>query len=286
MKKLKLMALGLLSVGMFTITSCADDDEGTDTFAEPNLTITASSGSNIADANGDIEINVGEPLKFMINGASVAGADLKSAGLTISGKNVVNPIPVTQKGYNFSSGDASLKNADEQTYQDEIEFVGGLLVEEGVTSFTFKVTDDNNKTKTVSIRVTTSGATTPLGSPQTFQWERKGGAAGTGLAQFGLKWTSNANGSAIVKTDAATRFVQLSVNDYASITTKEDLGATVEASAVITEYTGVSTAASGTYNDVLGVRHNGEYFILNVTKSTVTSSTAGTNIIIEGLFKK
>jgi hypothetical protein len=84
----------------------------------------------------------------------------------------------------------------------------------------------------------------------------------------------------------ATKFVQLTPAQWASITTKEDLAAAVDAGTDIVEYSGVSAEATGTYDDVLATKYNDEYFIIHVTNATVVVGGSGTTITITGKYKK
>jgi hypothetical protein len=156
MKKLKLMALGLLSVGMFTLTSCEDDTD--EVFPDPTLTVTASATSVTGDANGDIQINSNETVSFTIAGASAGGTDLKSIALVISGVNVVSPIPETDEGYDLNSV-ANLSNSDEDIYNDVLTIDGIFFSNEGVTNYRFTLTDNNDQTTVVDIAVTVDNPT-------------------------------------------------------------------------------------------------------------------------------
>jgi hypothetical protein len=152
MKKLKLMALGLLSVGMMTITSCAKDEDPAT--PSPNLTVVASTATVQGGDNENIEITSNSDVTFTITGASVGGTDLKSIGLVITGPNALNPIPETAQGYNLNSGAADLDNADEDVYNDVLTIDGSFWSNAGPTIYRFTLTDNNNKTRTVNITVT------------------------------------------------------------------------------------------------------------------------------------
>jgi hypothetical protein len=120
---------------------------------------------------------------------------------------------------------------------------------------------------------------------QSFTWTRVGGAAGTGLTQFGLAWTSNSGTSAIVTTGANTTMVALSASAWASITTQEDLADAITNGTAVTEYRGVAATANGTYDDVIAVNNNGDLFLLQVQNGAVSTGGAGTTITIDGEYK-
>ena len=127
---------------------------------------------------------------------------------------------------------------------------------------------------------------TPLSAAAAFTWTRTGAAAGTGLEQFGLAWTSNSATSAII-TAPGTKLVKLNASEWSSLTTQEALAEAIDAADGITKYEGVSvTSPSKSYTDVLGTKTtDGEYFLIHVTNSTVTSSSNGTSVIITGQYK-
>lgn len=153
MKKLKLMALGLLSVSLMTVTSCSPDEDPE--APSPNLTVTASTNNGVQGGeNEDIEITSNSTVTFTISGASVGGTDLKSIGLVITGPNALTPIPETTNEYDLNSGAAALDNSDEQVYTDALTIDGSFWSNTGATIYRFTLTDDNNKTRTVNITVT------------------------------------------------------------------------------------------------------------------------------------
>ena len=274
MKKLKLFTLGLLGASLF-MTSCAE--ETTDSEVGPSLTVTEA---NTGITDGGLTVTVGEEVYFSWEArkgtSDLDKFEVERDGFGITGTTVSdNVLPY------------SIKNADDELYVDSYSFIASS---EGTSTFDFIVTDKNGLKKTQTVNVTIEGEATPLGTAESFTWTRDGGSAATGLAQFGLKWTHNTSTSAIVTTDAATRFVKLESEDWSganAITSVEELGAAIEGAAILTSgYSGVSATASGTYDDVLGVRYNDEYYLLHITQATVGSGTAGgTKITINGQYK-
>lgn len=272
MKITKYLAFAL--AGLFAFTSCEED---ADASLGAFLSVTESgSGSN----GGSITISQGETLSFTID-ARKGDSDMETFAISVSGVNTVNPIPTSLQGNTFPY---TLSNADDETYADTVVFVNaGNNI--GNTIYTFTVTDKDGNTDEVSFTVAVDAGTTALSSPTAFTWERVGSNNATGLAQFGLKWTSNTSTSAIVAVDAATTLVELASGDWTSITTQEDLSTAIAAGTAVTEYRGVSATQNDTYDDVLGVTHNGTDYIIHITQGTVSTGGAGTTITITGEYK-
>ena len=272
MKITKYLAFAL--AGLFAFTSCQDDeDESLAAF----LSVTESgSGST----GGAVTISQGEVLSFAID-ARKGDSDMETFAISVSGVNTVNPIPTSLQGNTFPY---SLSNADDETYADTVLFLNaGDNI--GNTTYTFTVTDKDGNTDMITFNVTVDAGTTALSTAAAFTWERVGSNAGTGLAQFGLEWTQNSSTSAIVALDAATTMVELASADWTSITTQEDLNSAISAGTAVTEYRGVSSAQNDTYDDVLGVTHNGTDYLIHITQGTVSTGGAGTTITITGEYK-
>ena len=268
MKKMKLFALGLIGASMM-MTSCADDD---DPVVGPSLVVNeTNSADGVVD--GKVSIEPGDSLHFEWT-ARDGDAKLETFVIEINGVKAGGLV--TDEGNEL---DDNIKSSDNETYQDGVMIIGNAGV------YTFTITDRDGETDMVEIEVTVEAATTPLSSEQSFTWERMGGSAGTGLAQFGLKWTSNSSTSAIIAEDAATVFVELPASAWTSITTKEDLAAAITAATPITTYEGISVTQSGTYDVVLATMTGTDVYIMHVTEATVTTGGSGTDITIDGMYK-
>lgn len=280
MKKLRFLALGLAAVSATMFTSCEDDS--TTNPLGPSLVVTETSGATVSA--DQLVIQQGSSLSFAME-ARKGDADMDIISISVSGSNSVSSIPTTSSGYVFINGTYEFERADEENYRDTVVFASAGL-NTGLTEYTFTVTDEDGESTTESITVRVEPATTPLSSDKSFEWERVGGNDGTGLAQFGLEWTSNSSTSAIVKTDAATRFVELAAGSYTNITTKQELATAIDGGTSITQYTGVSSQQSqSNINEVLGVTYQGENYILLVQSSQVSSGSQGTTIKITGIYK-
>ena len=119
----------------------------------------------------------------------------------------------------------------------------------------------------------------------TFEWKRLGGAAATGLADFGLSWTASGKTvtAKIVPTNGAKLYI-LEAADYA-ITNITDLNAKLTSE--VNEYRGVNAEAptDKTYNDVIATVYNGKTYLINVTASKGTVETQGNQIVVTGTYK-
>ena len=273
MKKRQFFTLALMGAALIFTTSCSDD-EGDDDPLGPALSVSELTSASVG---GDIEATPSTDLVFAIE-ARKGENDLDQFTLSQSGVNVVNPLPATYNGRNFPY---EFPNANDNIYQDTIAFDAGLNF--GITSYTFTVTDDAGMSSSVTFDVDVESATTDLSSPNPFTWTRVGGAAATGLEQFGLKWELNTGGFAIVAINSGTTMIQLPSAAWTNITTQEDLQEAIENGNPITTYDDVSTTQGATYDDVLAVETAaGMNYLLHITSSTVTTSNAGTTITISG----
>ena len=269
MKKLKLFALGLIGASTLFMTSCADDDD--DPVVGPSLTVNETN-SNDGVVDGMVTIEPGDSLHFEW---TARDGDAKLETFTIERDG--QPLSVmTDNGNDLSE---NISGSENETYVDGAMLAGNAGV------YTFTITDRDGESEMVEIEVKVEAATTPLSAEQSFTWERMGGATGTGLSQFGLEWTSNSSTSAIIAEDAATTFVELDASTWGSITTKEGLVAAISAATPITEFRGVSATQSDSYDIVLATMVGTDVYIMHITDAVVTSSSAGTDITINGMYK-
>lgn len=278
MKKSRFFTLALLGASLIFASSCSKDDD-VDPIG-PSLIVTESlSGST----GGDIEITQGEPLVFMWE-AREGDGNLDVFAVSQTGANAEVSVLTTYSGHELPyevSGD------DKDIYIDTLAFnnAGTTL---GTTNYTFSVTDVDGLSSSVSFNVTVVEAESniELTEPLAFAWTRVGGNPGTELSQFGLEWTQNSSTSAIVAIDAATTMVNLGSAAWTTLATQGDLDAAIADATPITEYTGVSATVDGTYDDVLGVTYDGVDYLIHVTNGTVSTGSAGTTIVISGMYKK
>ncbi|MEX0811516.1 MAG: hypothetical protein WD048_04805 [Chitinophagales bacterium] len=266
MKNLKLFLL-LLIPALFVFTGCGEDDEDKDL----SPTINFLGGSQFV--SDDVTVEPGDTIIVGINSSenSISGSKLNNFKVErqLTGQN--SPAVVVDSSINEST----------------FNFTGGFIAStsENVETFTFTVTDKNGEFASVSFVVTTEGATTALGSAQSFTWERCGSTPGTGLSTFGLKWESNTGTSAII-TEDADKLVILTAAEWTSITTQEGLADAVDNGTGVTQYSDVSSQASASYDDVLATKNGSNYYLIHVTNGVVTTPACGTKIVITGEYKE
>lgn len=216
-----------------------------------------------------------------------AGAVIKFTIEAEASENIEEITILEKIGSTSKTVDGYPKTKDFKTKtSDLIVFEYTVPATTETIELTFRVKDKNGKEGSDSHTIKAAAAETALGAATAFEWKRIGSNAATGLEEFGLAWTSNTSTSAVIKVGAA-KLVVLTANDWTAITTVEALKAKVDAATGVDSYTGVSaTVASKTYNDVLATKNGDNYYLINVTKSTVASATAGTTITITGNSKK
>ena len=123
---------------------------------------------------------------------------------------------------------------------------------------------------------------------QSFTWQRAGGAAGTGLEKFGLTWNQNTATNAIIKTNAATKLVELESSAWSSIQTMGELKEAVDNADGIEDYREIATTANKSYDTVLAVNKDGlgNYYIIHIENSTIALIATGISITITGNYKE
>lgn len=275
MKKRNLFTLGLASALLLFTTSCSDDDEDDDPVGPRLDVVEVTTGSD----GGEVNVVQGDVVSFEWD-ARRGETDLETFNVTTVGVNSPSPIPTSNEGYTFPY---TISNSEDELYVDGIVFPNGSE-NAGSTTYTFEVVDGigQSATRTFTVNVTTSDEN--LSSPSDFTWTRIGSAPATGLAQFGLEWTTNSSTSAIVATDGDTEMYLLPESAW-DFTMQSELATAIDAAASIDQYTNVSATESGTYNDVLGVVYDGVMYMLNIQQGEVTTTGPGTTIVIEGQYK-
>ncbi len=275
MKKTRFFTLALLSAAVIFTSSCKDDEDAP---LAPTLSVTETHTNK---TGGAVEIAQGDALEFAWESRK-GDNNIKTFSMSMSGNN----ISTNKTTYRLKELPYTVTGGDKSIYVDTISFQSaGLNL--GSTNYTFTSSDGTNS-KSVSFNVTvveSTAETTPLAAPVNFEWKRVGGADGQNLSQFGLKWTSNTGGKAIVAVNGAVMY-QLANTTWTSLVTKEDLASAMSAATSISKYDGVNTNAGTTYNDVLAVSYNGVNYLIHITNSDVQTNTAGTTITIAGQYKK
>jgi len=253
MKKFRSLFTAGLVLFAFVFTSCEDDE-----VSSPPLVLTTSGGEIVlAEGVGDYTLE---------------GSVQSEAGVA-----EVRLLEVTDDG-NFQIGGA-LTSFDDP----------------GLVSFSFAIT---GITDTMVVRVEaidvefhasysdditfiyTPVEETPLTEAVAATWERVGGAAGTGLDMFGLKWTDNLKTvKAVIEKDGAGKLVQLTGEHWDTVETVEALAAAVGEFDGIDDYRGVSAMESDTYNDILATKVGDDYYLIRVIDAVVTSAGDGSTSV-------
>jgi hypothetical protein len=273
MKKRKLFTLGIACAAIMFTTSCSEDEEAD--AVGPRLDVTENiSGST----SGDVTVAQGATLQYIWD-ARKGDSDLQTFSVTLNGTNIVNPIPASEQGLTFPY---SVSSSNDELYIDTLEFNAGPNI--GVTSYTFTVTDELGNSASRTFDVSVVAGTQVLSDPMNFTWQRVAGAPGTGLSQFGLEWVTNTSTNAIIAVDGAMMY-SLPASDWDNIATHQELQTAIDGATAITQYTEVSSQASGTYDDVLAVTYLENNYLINVQNGTVTTPTGGTTITVTGQYK-
>lgn len=167
----------------------------------------------------------------------------------------------------------------------EFVYEGSLYIEAkeiiGEAEIIATVTDAAGKFNKASIKFSINYDDSLVAVP--FQWVRANGADGTGLAELGLKWTTNRVSAVIEPVEGAVLY-SVPAEKWDEITTEAELDALFSdggAAEAIKDYRGVSCDASHTYDDVIATWYDGYYYLIHITKCTVSRWT----FTIEGEWK-
>ena len=263
MKKLALALVCLVSVAFFA--SCSPEGDPTISIYDTEDGY-VKSGSNII---------VGEEFKYGFDLASSVETDKELSSLVVS---ITLPDGFEEKETLEFPGEVT-EYTFRRTYTVKPSDKNELL---GVVKITAIVTDVAGKTASVSmdLNLYQSDALT-LGS---FSWQRKNGAPGTGLEEFGLKWTSNEKEIfAVIEPMEGATLYSIPAEKWSTVTTQAQKEALfVEGIAqVIKDYRGVSMASTQEYNDVIATLYKDTYYMFNIQKCTVERYT----FTIEGQWK-
>lgn len=139
-----------------------------------------------------------------------------------------------------------------------------LSAREGLTSIVITATslESLTATATVIVNIETSAL-----EPAAFTWQRIGANAGTGLAEFGLRWESNVKEiHAIIQTLEGTVLYELDPTTWTSVVTEADKVAAIAAGTVITDYRGISAEVNKDYDVVIATIVGTEYHLIHITR--------------------
>ncbi len=264
MKKLALALVCLVSVAFFA--SCQKEA------GIPSINFT--SGENYISSDATVEAL--EPFMF--------GIQAKSNETTLE--------PLTKCTLQvFTGEDAKAVDTtiviDNQT---QFNFDAQIALPEGVYTFVATVYNDKDMTNECRMTITSVVIDTPL-EVKDFTWNRHGGADATGLAEYGLQWTSNLKDVfAQIKPLEGYLLYEFESADWAeteTITEKALLFAEVFETLPLAVFNKVSAFTPNSNMDyVIGTINyeTGDAHILHITKSEI-SSFKGTDINIYGQAK-
>lgn len=179
----------------------------------------------------------------------------------------------------------SVISGTEFVYEGSLYFESKEII--GTAEIVATVTDAAGKFNKASIKFSINYDDTLV--PYAFEWKREGSNPGEGLAEVGLKWTKNLPGKedfAVIEPVDGAVLYSVPAEKWDEITTETELDALFSdggAAEAIKDYRGVSAWSSHTYNDVIATYYDGFYYLIHITKATVTNK--GTNIVIEGEWK-
>ena len=246
MKKLALALVCLVSVAFFA--SCDPKVEN------PEPTISIYVGEDYVVNNQDIYVDDWYDFGFTMTSNAETGKELKSFELYIDGDKEFDTL--------FGTGTTSFTYLDIIGYSLSKEVVGKAEIQG-------KVTDVAGETATATITLNINTPDVLTVTP--FEWRRDGGAAGTGLAEFGLEWKTNTSTNAVITPmDGATMFELPDPAVWDNINTPTDKAALFSETHVAqSSFNKISvTAADQDYDIVLGTVYNGENHLIHITHST------------------
>ena len=201
------------------------------------------------------------------------------------------PLYITMPYYQFSANVYTKKdNVTTETFSYKLSDFGAYttyLVTYAKYIKSIKITAYGHSASEVSKEVPVTIKSSTNLTESTFTWKRIGSADATGLSTFGLQWTSNNEKTVwcVIKPLDGAKLVELTAAQYTSITNYTDLQTAVDNGTALTEYKKISTEATSTYNNVIATKYNGKYYLINITKATIETATAGTTITITGNYK-
>ncbi len=249
--------IAIVATGLFT--GCVEDvvDEN-----PPTISVTPSADTT--------DVFIGDSIDFTLSLGSGNGLATLKTLQSGAGVEIIN-------------GDVTFAGESSQAATVTVK-VTSDAADSAIITISFTVADGvSQASETRSIRAIKKA--TALTGAKDFTWKRVGGNDATGLATFGLKWTSNSATNAIIKKDA-TKFVELDPTAWSTIKNLEDLKKAVDAATDMTDWQKVSATANKTYDYTLATIISEKYFLIHVTSSTVEVSTVGSTITINGGYKE
>ena len=263
MKNFKIVMILVAAVAMFC--SCGDPEAPT---------------ASILDANGMNEMT------FDLANASV---DVK-ATLTANDAKGLKSITLTRTSYDANNEVLGTPvEYDVKDYEGKTEYTAELsetLAKADVkdaAKVVYEAVVINQKDAQVTVAYTVNVvAPSVTMTTSDLRWYRCGNTK-EGMAEVGLNWDSQTKDVlANIKPIEGAKLYILEAADYA-IDNIDALNAKLTTEATV--YRSISATTPKTYNDVIATVYNGKTYLMNITKSTVTSETAGTAITVTGTMK-
>ena len=271
MKKLALALVCFASVAFFA--SCQQEI----TNPEPTISVITEEGFV---TNGEvIDVDQVFVYGFQMASNSQTKKELKQLSIATSFIDIEGNESTPEEEIISLAGKTEYRFVDTVYYEITRELVGTIKT-------VATVTDVDGKINTTTLTLSLNQPALPL-ITRTFTWNRHGGDDGTGLDEFGLKWTRNLSKAiyAIIEPVEGATLYRFEPTVWDATTTD------VEKAALFSEATpvdpqqwkefNVTGATTQTFDVVLGTVYNGEYHLMHITKGTYYSFKA-TDATIEG----
>ncbi|MBQ6275693.1 MAG: hypothetical protein IJK62_03170 [Bacteroidales bacterium] len=263
MKNFKIVMILVAAVAMFC--SCGDPEAPT---------------ASILDANGMNEMTFDLANASVDVNATLTANDakgLKSISLTRTSYDANNEVLGTPAEYDVKDYEGKTE------YTAELSETLAKADVEGAAKVVYEAVVTNKKDVQVTVAYTVNVvAPSVTMTTSDLRWYRCGNTK-EGMAEVGLNWDSQTKDVlANIKPIEGAKLYILEAADYA-IDNIDALNAKLTTEATV--YRSISATTPKTYNDVIATVYNGKTYLMNITKSTVTSETAGTAITVTGTMK-
>lgn len=272
MKKFALALLCIVSVAFFA--SCSKDDDP----KNPSISVYAPTTEFVQDgATVDL---LADSIKFGFQMASNADSQKELASLRV----VITTEAGETEWDNLTLSGTSFTYTSICNFFEAKEIIGDAVI-------SATVTDANNNTATASITLHID-YTDPELEVKDFTWNRHGGNAATGLAEYGLEWTSNAKDEifAQIKPMAGYSLYEFAPATWTEITTENTKALFFHNLVEIPSIAVFNKVSAFTSHDnldyVIGtINHEtSEAHLMHITKNAV-STFKGTDVTIYGQAK-
>ena len=267
MKKLALALVCLFSVAFFA--SCEPEVEN------PEPTIAFSTEEGYVSASQEMEWNTPFTIAFDMAANKETGKNLSTFDLTITNSTTTftcEPVDLQAQPTAF------------------VPFQWDYETMNTVDTYTIKGTVTDEAGKTASVEMVITFVENNI-EPADFTFTRVGGNPGEGLEPFGLKWNRNAKEIfATIEPLEGVLLYTFTAEDWNNVNTINEKAAffanAQETTFASSNFRGVSCERSQDYDFVIGtIQPDGTTSLLHITRGDVTTSTAGTTIVINGQAK-